>query len=116
MTFAPDLPALPCYLNGEFTTLPHAKISVMDRGFIFGDGVYEVVPVYQGVPFRFEHHMARLTKSLTELRIPAPLAEGQWREVVAKLLEAFAATSGNQLIYIQVTRSEEHTSELQSPC
>ena len=46
------LPALPCYLNGEYTVLPDAKISVMDRGFIFGDGVYEVVPVYAGRPFR----------------------------------------------------------------
>ena len=103
-----ELPLLPCYLNGEFTTLPHAKISVMDRGFIFGDGVYEVVPVYLGAPFRFEHHMARLGRSLAELRIPAPLTNAQWREVVAQLVEAFAAAGssngGNQLIYIQVTR------------
>ena len=47
------LPELPCYLNGEFSTLREAKVSVMDRGFIFGDGVYEVVPVYAGRPFRF---------------------------------------------------------------
>ena len=103
-----DLPALPCYLNGEFTTLPNAKISVMDRGFIFGDGVYEVVPVYQGVPFRFEQHMARLSKSLAELRIPEPQTVTQWRDVVAKLVRAFgnlgSSSSGNQLIYIQVTR------------
>ncbi len=103
-----ELPLLPCYLNGEFTTLPHAKISVMDRGFIFGDGVYEVVPVYLGAPFRFEHHMARLGRSLAELRIPAPLTNAQWREVVTELVEAFASSGssngGNQLIYIQVTR------------
>ncbi len=103
-----ELPPLPCYLNGEFTTLPHAKISVMDRGFIFGDGVYEVVPVYKGVPFRFEHHMARLSRSLAELRIPEPLTTTQWRGVVATLIEAFAVTgsanAGNHLIYIQVTR------------
>ena len=119
----PDLPALPCYLNGEFTTLPNAKISVMDRGFIFGDGVYEVVPVYGGKPFRFEHHMARLAKSLAELRIPAPLTVAEWQNVVAQLVAAFAAgpkadalgqgaaapvntpgSVGDQLIYIQVTR------------
>jgi len=63
-----DLPDLPCYLNGEFIRLRDAKVSVMDRGFIFGDGVYEVVPVYAGRPFRFEHHMARLDRSLGELR------------------------------------------------
>ena len=52
--------SLPCYLNGEFTTLDKANISVMDRGFIFGDGIYEVVPVYGGRPFRFSEHMGRL--------------------------------------------------------
>ena len=52
----PALPDTPCYLNGEFTALRDAKISVMDRGFIFGDGVYEVVPAYAGRLFRFEHH------------------------------------------------------------
>ena len=60
------LPDLPCYLNGEFTRLREAKVSVMDRGFIFGDGVYEVVPVYAGRPFRFAQHMARLDRSLAE--------------------------------------------------
>jgi D-alanine transaminase len=67
------LPDLPCYLNGEFTRLPDAKISVMDRGFIFGDGVYEVVPVYGGHLFGFDRHMARLGRSLAEVRITNPL-------------------------------------------
>ena len=66
------LPPLPCYLNGDYTVLPDAKVSVMDRGFIFGDGVYEVVPVYGSCLFRFEQHMARLERSLSELRIPNP--------------------------------------------
>src|SRR5512141_1630663 len=78
----PNLPQLPCYLNGEITTLRDAKVSVMDRGFIFGDGVYEVVPVYAGRPFRFEHHMARLARSLAELRIPNPLDAQAWRALV----------------------------------
>jgi D-alanine transaminase len=104
------LPALPCYLNGEYTLLPDAKISVMDRGFIFGDGVYEVVPVYSGRPFRFAQHMARLERSLAELRIANPLAHGQWREIVSKLIADYAhsterrAEDINQLVYIQVTR------------
>jgi D-alanine transaminase len=104
------LPALPCYLNGEYTTLPDAKISVMDRGFIFGDGIYEVVPSYGGSLFRFEQHMARLERSLAELRIPNPLTRPQWRAIARQLLGSYAASSGspleagNQLIYIQVTR------------
>ena len=104
------LPPLPCYLNGEFTELPSAKISVMDRGFIFGDGVYEVVPVYGGQLFRFEQHMARLDRSLAELRIGNPMTHAQWAEVAHQLIAAYARSSGadakntDQLIYIQVTR------------
>ena len=105
-----SLPPLPCYLNGDYTLLPDAKISVMDRGFIFGDGVYEVVPVYAGQPFRFAHHMARLDRSLAELRIANPLTHEAWRGVVAKLVTSYAqsvqadASAIDQLIYIQITR------------
>ncbi|MFZ4623472.1 MAG: aminotransferase class IV [Rhodoferax sp.] len=104
------LPALPCYLNGEFTTLPNAKISVMDRGFIFGDGVYEVAPVYQGQLFRFANHMTRLDRSLKELRMSNPLSHRQWADVAMRLIADYAASTGaadqngNQLIYIQITR------------
>lgn len=104
------LPPLPCYLNGEFTELPNAKISVMDRGFIFGDGIYEVVPVYGGQLFRFAQHMARLDRGLTELRIANPLTPAQWAEIAHKLMAAHAHSTGasaekiDQLIYIQVTR------------
>lgn len=104
------LPSLPCYLNGTFTTLPDAKISVMDRGFIFGDGVYEVVPVYGGKLFRFDQHMARLERSLTELRMVNPLSTSQWTDVILKLVSSYADSVGarsdsiDQLIYIQITR------------
>ncbi len=104
------LPELPCYLNGEYSTLRHAKVSVMDRGFIFGDGVYEVVPVYGGRPFRFAQHMARLDRSLAELRIAAPMSHSQWGELVDQLITAYAQSLGqsrvetDQLVYIQVTR------------
>lgn len=104
------LPSLPCYLNGTFTTLPDAKISVMDRGFIFGDGVYEVVPVYGGKLFRFDQHMARLERSLTELRMVNPLSTSQWTDVILKLVSSYAESVGarsdsiDQLIYIQITR------------
>ncbi len=113
-----NLPDLPCYLNGEFTNLREAKVSVMDRGFIFGDGIYEVVPVYSGRPFRFEHHMARLGRSLAELRIPNPKTPAEWRELVDQLIASYAKVLGknptetDQLVYIQITRGvamRDHT-------
>jgi D-alanine transaminase len=110
MTSPTALPDTPCYLNGEFTPLKDAKISVLDRGFIFGDGIYEVVPAYGGKLFRFEQHMARLSRSLAELRIPNPHSNAEWREIAVNLIAGCAAScgetvgAGNQLIYIQVSR------------
>ena len=112
MTSSPAsaLPDTPCYLNGEFSTLRDAKISVLDRGFIFGDGIYEVVPAYAGKLFRFEQHMARLNRSLAELRITNPLTQDQWLEIARKLIADYARATGtatgdgNQIIYIQVSR------------
>ena len=110
---ASALPDTLCYLNGEFTALKDAKISVMDRGFIFGDGVYEVVPAYAGKLFRFAQHMARLDRSLAELRIANPLTHHAWHALAIKLIAAradIARVTGqldvekDQLIYIQVTR------------
>jgi D-alanine transaminase len=114
----PDLPTHPCYLNGAYTPLNEAKVSVMDRGFIFGDGIYEVLPVYRSPSglnfFRFSHHMARLERSLAELRIPNPLTRDAWRAIANDLIagratsEASASTiaqkSSDYLIYLQVTR------------
>ena len=110
MSAANALPDTPCYLNGDFSTLRDAKISVLDRGFIFGDGVYEVVPAYAGKLFRFEQHMARLNRSLAELRIANPLTQDEWQGTALKLIADYALSTGtetqkgNQLIYIQVTR------------
>jgi len=104
------LPDLPCFLNGEFTTLPHAKISVMDRGFIFGDGIYEVVPVYGGRLFRFEQHMQRMARSLSETRIRNPLTPVQWADIALKLVATYAEQTGgkaeniDQMVYFQITR------------
>lgn len=109
MSFA-GLPPLPCYLNGEYTLLPEAKVSVMDRGFIFGDGVYEVLPVYGRCLFRFEQHMARLERSLKELRIPNPHTRAQWYAVAERLVGDYARHTGGdpekieQMVYLQVTR------------
>ena len=80
------LPQTLCYLNGDYAPLKDAKISVLDRGFIFGDGVYEVLPVYAGSLFRFEQHMARLGRSLSELRIANPLTQQEWHEIATKLI------------------------------
>ena len=105
-----NLPDLPCWLNGQMSTLQDAKVSVLDRGFIFGDGVYEVVPAYEGRPFRFQEHMNRLDRSLGELRIGNPMDRRAWRMLVDDLVAAYAAHVGkkpeetNQLVYLQVTR------------
>ena len=100
------LPDTLCYLNGEYHPLNEAKVSVLDRGFIFGDGVYEVVPVYAKKIFRFEEHMARLTRSLGKLRIDNPHSREEWLERCRKLIDALAERGGatQQLVYIQVTR------------
>ena len=100
------LPDTLCYLNGEYQPLNEAKVSVLDRGFIFGDGIYEVVPVYGKKLFRFEEHLARLGRSLAKLRIANPHGRDQWLERCRKLIAALAERSGatDQLVYIQVTR------------
>lgn len=101
-----SLPDTLCYLNGQFGPLHDAKVSVLDRGFIFGDGVYEVLPVYGGKIFCFDQHMARLNRSLGELRMPDPLSAPQWLSIARHLVQARldAGGPGEQLIYIQITR------------
>ena len=94
-----------CYLNGAYLPLPEARISPLDRGFLFGDGAYEVMPVYAGRPFRLAAHCARLARSLGELRMLDPLSPEQWREVFATLIAA--AGRGDQYLYWQVTRGTE---------
>lgn len=103
---APLLPDTLCYLNGEYAPLREAKISVLDRGFIFGDGVYDVLPAYGGRLFRFEQHMARLDRSLAGLRIPNPMTREQWLAIARRLIASLQTSKGfaNQLVYIQVTR------------
>ena len=98
----PTLPDSLCYLNGQFGPLSETSVSVLDRGFIFGDGVYEVVPVYARRLFRFDEHMARLSRSLAKLRIANPHAPGDWLALCRRLVAAQAAQ--DQLVYIQVTR------------
>ena len=100
------LPTTLCYLDGEYLPLAEAKVSVLDRGFIFGDGIYEVVPIYDLKLFRFDEHMARLGRSLSKLRIDNPHDREQWLERCRKLVAALHEHGGatDQIVYIQVTR------------
>lgn len=89
------------YLNGDFLPVEQAKISVLDRGFLFGDGVYEVIPAYGGHPFRLKQHLARLDDSLRGIRLAPPLADGDWATILARLLEG---RPGDHSLYLQITR------------
>jgi len=90
------------FLNGRFLPLEEAKVPVLDRGFIFGDGVYELVPVYSRVAFRLDEHLSRLERSLAETRIRNPYARAQWREIIYRLVDA--QPFEDQGVYFQVTR------------
>ncbi|WP_042288264.1 D-amino acid aminotransferase [Paraburkholderia mimosarum] len=109
------------WLNGELTPLSEARIPVLDRGFLFGDGIYEVVPVYvlavgegegEGgvrVPFRIGQHLARLARSLEKVGMANPFDEAGWRALIARLIEANEAAGalardGHANVYMQVTR------------
>ena len=95
-----------CFLNGEFLPLSQAKISVLDRGFIFGDGIYDVTPVYGGRLFRFDEHMARLQRGLDKIRVTNPYTRDEWLAHSRRLVAALAEATGtqDQVVYIQVTR------------
>lgn len=90
------------YLNGAFIVPEQAMVSVMDRGFLFGDGVYEVIPAYGGRPLRAREHLQRLENSLREIRLEPPLSAAQWSAVLERLLAA--APGADQSLYLQVTR------------
>jgi len=90
------------YLNGEFMAREDAKISVFDRGFMFGDGVYEVTPAYGRQPFRLKQHLERLEHSLAEIRLANPFSRAQWTELTEQMVAKNPWE--NQGIYLQVTR------------
>ncbi|HXU66886.1 MAG TPA: D-amino acid aminotransferase [Casimicrobiaceae bacterium] len=89
------------YLNGNFLPLADAKVSVLDRGFIYGDGVYEVVPVYARKPFRMPQHLTRLQNSLDGIRLANPHAQ-RWDALIAELIAR--QPFDDQAVYLQVTR------------
>lgn len=90
------------YLNGEFLPLDQARVSVLDRGFIFGDGVYEVIPAYSRRPFRLPEHLKRLQRSLEAVRLPNPLPDAEWTGLIHELIARHPGE--DQGIYLQVTR------------
>jgi D-alanine transaminase len=90
------------FLNGKLLPLEEARVPVLDRGFIFGDGVYELVPVYSRVPFRLDEHLARLERSLGEAKIRNPYTRAQWQDIIYRLVDA--QPFEDQGVYFQVTR------------
>jgi D-alanine transaminase len=99
------MPLPVCYLNGDYLPLAEARISPLDRGFLFGDSVYEVVPVFDGRLFRFREHFDRLARSLREIRLVSPHSHQEWLAILGELI----ARNGNtdQYVYVQVTRGME---------
>lgn len=90
------------YLNNEYLPLEDAKVPVLDRGFIFGDGVYEVIPVFHGVPFRLEHHLTRLKNSMKSIKINNPHSDPEWTSIINEIISR--NNPSDQSIYLQVTR------------
>jgi len=90
------------FLNGKFLPIDEARVPVLDRGFIFGDGVYELIPVYSRAPFRMDDHLARLERSLGAVRIKNPYTREKWREIILQLVAQ--QPWDDQAVYFQVTR------------
>jgi D-alanine transaminase len=95
-----------CYLDGAYLPLAQARVSPLDRGFLFADGVYEVVPVHRGRPFRLREHLRRLDDSLRGIRMANPLDAAGWAAVLRRLAEEAGAPE--LLLYVQVTRGAEY--------
>ncbi|HMA00269.1 MAG TPA: aminotransferase class IV [Steroidobacteraceae bacterium] len=94
-----------CYLNGAYLPLSEARVSPLDRAFLFGDAVYEVIPVYGGRPFRLREHLERLNRSLAAIRMPAPRSHAEWADICARLSEPCGEADCH--VYIQVSRGAE---------
>ncbi|WP_462320257.1 aminotransferase class IV [Halochromatium sp.] len=101
------------YLNGDFVAPERATISVMDRGFLFGDGVYEVIPAYAGRPLREREHLQRLEKSLQGIGMAPPLSATQWSPIFQRLLSA--DPTADQALYLQITRGVAPTRDHRFP-
>lgn len=96
-----------CYLNGQFLPIVAARVSPLDRAFLFGDAVYEVIPVYAGRPFRFREHFDRLGRSLAGIRMAPPLSHEEWAAVCHELIARNDGTAEDLYLYVQVSRGAE---------
>lgn len=94
-----------CYLDGAYVPLREARISPLDRGFLFGDSVYEVLPVFGGRMFLFRQHFDRLARSLTQIRLASPHTHAQWIEILQELIRRNGGV--DMYLYVQVTRGKE---------
>ncbi|PCI18706.1 MAG: D-amino acid aminotransferase [Piscirickettsiaceae bacterium] len=101
------------YLNGQFIDISEARVSVLDRGFLFADGIYEVIPAYAGNAFRLPQHLERLNNSLAAIRMKPVMDDQQWANIIEQLLSNH--TSADQSIYIQVTRGASKARDHQLP-
>jgi D-alanine transaminase len=99
------MPLPNCYLNGDYLPLQDARVSPLDRAFLFADSAYEVIPVYGGRPFRLREHADRLARSLEAIRMASPLSHAEWAGVCGELIARNGG--GDQYLYIQVTRGAE---------
>lgn len=90
------------YLNGQFMPIEEARVPVLDRGFIFGDGVYEVIPVYSRRPFRLAEHLRRLRQSMDSIRLQNPYGDEAWAQIIAELVAH--GENEDQSLYLHVTR------------
>ena len=90
------------YLNGSFVPIEDARVSVLDRGFIFGDGVYEVIPVYSHIPFRLAEHLRRLQKSLDGIQLKNPHTDTEWKKLIEQIIAS--NEGGDQSLYLHITR------------
>lgn len=95
-----------CHLDGAWVPLREARISPLDRGFLYGDGVYEVTPVFGGRPFRWAEHLVRLRRSLGEIRMRDPHDDAGWHDLMAQLVARNGG--GDQYVYLQVSRGAEY--------
>jgi D-alanine transaminase len=95
-----------CFLNGSYLPLSEAQVSPLDRAFLFGDAVYEVIPVYAARPFRLRQHLDRLNRSLGGILMSAPLTHGEWAQICEQLVSRNRA--GEAYLYLQVTRGTEY--------
>jgi D-alanine transaminase len=99
------MPLSICYLNGHYQPLAEARVSPLDRAFLFGDAVYEVLPVYGSRPFRLREHLDRLNRSLAGIRMAAPLSHEDWAQLCQELISRNSARDA--YLYLQVTRGAE---------